>query len=656
MLNLAREKKRCCLSRWSEDGEFGVRIVQRELDVSLGERAETLIEVIDQDGRIYFTRSQVHRGVWLGEIATQKTLLFACLITGVDCPIEISDEALKQTLLAHQVSNVGFAIDNYMRSFSLPFLPKGCHAFWWKPTAYVPPANTQARINAHSHTSNHTHTHAHTHNHNHDHNHNQCGSQGSPGSGSYGHGALVILNWVTGKLLIIPAADASLTAAAQVLNKALRLRSTLPLTFNLLDPEYHSISAGLAHAAETESTTGNDSHTNTHPTSHTDSHRGSHTRTCTPSSARNYKESSRSRRSEAGTGNEDLTPDTAVSDSFMNEGMAGAEGKGKIAAVKAGDDKPWQQNLHHKKADDDEIPEAAETQDAAREVVAFSDCQRLLMQWIAEDGLCPWSTKLILGSQGPRKGQKMLYRYSLSVDPGPGEADVEEEAVENSALEGEETMGEDCGIGRSDDREDKGGSERKHRASSKPKRTAKIMISLQVHLNEPFSRENKAFPIAILPIPIEVQVLAGLQTHTRAPTTTQANLSSSACDDGSADDEDEGVVVHDLDDGETEELGVSEGEDRNGAHVTFSELTIRYLQAVFFLRKLFDYHCEIDKHLSECNTLRASGPKQRFLPSYTRDIRYFDEKDVSHKKRLLCGARLSFKPTLPSRYAPFTLA
>eukprot|EP01054_Gregarina_sp_Poly1_P004214 Gregarina_sp_Poly_1__4213@NODE_22_length_20656_cov_110_706397_g20_i0_p5_GENE_NODE_22_length_20656_cov_110_706397_g20_i0NODE_22_length_20656_cov_110_706397_g20_i0_p5_ORF_typecomplete_len520_score80_95DUF4003/PF13170_6/0_33_NODE_22_length_20656_cov_110_706397_g20_i053736932 len=209
---------------------------------------------------------------------------------------------------------------------------------------------------------------------------------------------------------------------------------------------------------------------------------------------------------------------------------------------------------------------AADEEAAANEHQTLDTLERVaeaIQSWALEDGVSPWMTKLIVKCSGSRKGQILQYRYSIGVDVAPASSAASRPYL---AQQGESaaTLAEAAADTQSWE----------HAAA-----TAQIYVALQVHCNEPLSRELKAFPVCMLPVAIE--------------------------------------------------------------DFSFREVTALYLRSLWFLRKLFEYHQGAEEALNAGG--RAShraSPSSAQQPGFLRNIKAQDDKDLNARNKLAGGARL----------------
>eukprot|EP01053_Blabericola_migrator_P004265 Blabericola_migrator_1__4264@NODE_2306_length_2966_cov_149_924802_g189_i1_p2_GENE_NODE_2306_length_2966_cov_149_924802_g189_i1NODE_2306_length_2966_cov_149_924802_g189_i1_p2_ORF_typecomplete_len236_score32_96POTRA_2/PF08479_11/0_52_NODE_2306_length_2966_cov_149_924802_g189_i14721179 len=190
----------------------------------------------------------------------------------------------------------------------------------------------------------------------------------------------------------------------------------------------------------------------------------------------------------------------------------------------------------------------------------LEDVADAVQSWALEDGVSPWMTKLIVKCRGPRKGQILQYRYSIGVDVAP--ANTATTRAYMPQQDGKSALDHPPLV-----EEWEGSSV-----------AAQIYIAIQVHCNEPLSRDLKAYPVCMQPIALE--------------------------------------------------------------DFSFREVTAWYLRSLWFLRKLFEYHqnaAESENSTMPARTAQASPS----TPGFLRNIRAHDEKDLNARNKLAGGARLS---------------
>eukprot|EP01057_Protomagalhaensia_wolfi_P004688 Protomagalhaensia_wolfi_Nauph_80__4687@NODE_485_length_2444_cov_142_120166_g365_i0_p3_GENE_NODE_485_length_2444_cov_142_120166_g365_i0NODE_485_length_2444_cov_142_120166_g365_i0_p3_ORF_typecomplete_len180_score18_11DUF5539/PF17693_1/0_017_NODE_485_length_2444_cov_142_120166_g365_i08311370 len=168
-------------------------------------------------------------------------------------------------------------------------------------------------------------------------------------------------------------------------------------------------------------------------------------------------------------------------------------------------------------------------------------------------------TKLIVKCRGSRKGQILQYRYSIGVDvaPAPSASSRPYLSQQGGTLAEASAAVEEWEMNTM---------------------LAQIYVAIQVHCNEPLSRELKAYPVCMLPIAVE--------------------------------------------------------------DFSFREVTALYLRSLWFLRKLFEYHqtaAESDLVSTPARPTASSSNQ----PGFLRDIRANDDKDLNARNRLAGGARLT---------------
>eukprot|EP01056_Protomagalhaensia_sp_Gyna25_P003808 Protomagalhaensia_sp_Gyna_25__3807@NODE_341_length_3814_cov_136_672848_g267_i0_p1_GENE_NODE_341_length_3814_cov_136_672848_g267_i0NODE_341_length_3814_cov_136_672848_g267_i0_p1_ORF_typecomplete_len489_score70_58AidB_N/PF18158_1/0_031_NODE_341_length_3814_cov_136_672848_g267_i07962262 len=205
---------------------------------------------------------------------------------------------------------------------------------------------------------------------------------------------------------------------------------------------------------------------------------------------------------------------------------------------------------------------AADEEAAARDHQSLSSLEHVaeaVQSWALEDGVSPWMTKLIVKCRGPRKGQILQYRYSIGVDvaPAPNASSRPYLSQQGGTLAEASAAVEEWEMSTM---------------------LAQIYVAIQVHCNEPLSRELKAYPVCMLPIAVE--------------------------------------------------------------DFSFREVTALYLRSLWFLRKLFEYHQTAAESDLVSTPARPTGSSSN-QPGFLRDIRANDDKDLNARNRLAGGARLT---------------
>lgn len=195
------QKSQYVVEAWNESRLRGVRITQRELSVIGTNKVVTKIEVVERNGpasqdldepidNVVFSVKHTHNVNWRKQLSIHKNLLLACILAGVECPIEIPQDSIKVFKSIENPQHVHIYLERVIPHFRFRTLPPQVSAFWWR---------------------------------------------------AVGHGTLVFQNWSTGKVVALPCRAKGVPAAAETLQRALTLLNNMPAPFFQMDPDYAQI-------------------------------------------------------------------------------------------------------------------------------------------------------------------------------------------------------------------------------------------------------------------------------------------------------------------------------------------------------------------------------------------------------------------------------
>eukprot|EP01055_Gregarina_sp_Pseudo9_P005517 Gregarina_sp_Pseudo_9__5516@NODE_71_length_4599_cov_21_528728_g65_i0_p2_GENE_NODE_71_length_4599_cov_21_528728_g65_i0NODE_71_length_4599_cov_21_528728_g65_i0_p2_ORF_typecomplete_len486_score139_30EKLF_TAD1/PF16832_5/0_25EKLF_TAD1/PF16832_5/3_8e03_NODE_71_length_4599_cov_21_528728_g65_i012362693 len=199
----AAQKSQYVVEAWNDTGLRGVRVTQKELSVIGTNKVVTKIEVVEREpadspdvcgeefvDTVVFSVKHTHNVNWRKQLSIHKNLLLACILAGVDCPIEVPEDSIKVFKSIENPQHVHIYLERVIPHFRFRTLPPQVSAFWWR---------------------------------------------------AVGHGTLVFQNWATGKVVALPCKQKGVPAAAETLQRALTLLTHMPPHFFALDPEYAQI-------------------------------------------------------------------------------------------------------------------------------------------------------------------------------------------------------------------------------------------------------------------------------------------------------------------------------------------------------------------------------------------------------------------------------
>lgn len=454
-LNSIPQKSRHVITRWNSRGTRALRITQKELLLTAGNRIITSIEVIQTDVHgnvsVVFAVKHTHGMIWRRQSPVHKNLLMAAALADVECPIELPQDSIKLYQSVENRQHVQIYLERLIPHFRFRNLPKETSVFWWR---------------------------------------------------AVGEGSLIFQNWETGKLIIQISEGKGIPNGIETLARGLSILQNMPASFWVTDPEYDRIRS-------------------------------------------------------ANLDNND-------------------------------NDKEVSNNLENEQGDFTTVEDVAET----------------IQSWALEDGVSPWMTKLIVKSLGSRKGQIIQYRYSVGVDIHDSSSISPPNGIKNSGTRlksaGTTTSSHlyyRNSVNRSPDMSEILNGQLPPLVSCEPNGIVSrqeqqghnslsnhlysVFLSIQVHSNEPLSRELKAYPVCMIPVLVDTFDLKSLM--------------------------------------------------------------VLYLKSLWFLRKLFEFHVEANKATVKEMEQKFRAPIAAALanPGYIRDYKHVDERDITHKSRLAGGARLT---------------